>query len=269
MKPVPLDRIGRRLADQDLAHQRRGATARPRRRVTITPRRGAAARSAAPISPPGSARRGRGPSRRRHRSHQRRPGRTGSARHQLCRCGRGQSKRSPRHASPGYPATPRRPVCALGYPGKALEFDRAFPPAPRPISRRPPNIVHHRQVLGQAQRMAVQRASATPGRSGSAARPRRARHRQRWATDNKAIFLAVMLAGPDGVEAQPAGLARELETLTIRAVPPLAQPGMDRLSDRWVTIVRDSRLVPAFDAKARRRDLVGAAAAEIDAQAFR
>ena len=42
-----------------------------------------------------------------------------------------------------------------------------------------------------------------------------------------AVGLTVMLAGPDRVEAQAIGLARELQALAIGRVPALAQSGVD------------------------------------------
>jgi hypothetical protein len=42
-----------------------------------------------------------------------------------------------------------------------------------------------------------------------------------------AVGLAVMLAGPDRIEAQAIGFARELQALAIGRVPALAQSGVD------------------------------------------
>ena len=192
---VPLDRIARRSADEDLAHQR----VRPGPAFCLGPssydlicRRDAAARSAAPRSaPPRSAQiaagaglraaapihSGNGPGGR--------PAAAAAGRPSPCRCDR--RSRNVRRATPAPArrATPSGPRARLVVPAEALEPGGRYPLPQADLDAPARDVVDHRQILGQAQR--INRAAAPaprPGRCGSAALPRRAQRRRRSAKGN-------------------------------------------------------------------------------------
>ena len=239
---VPLDRVGRRIADKHLAHQRMRQRSGvlplglvverldlPRQVLQLDQRRhdqpGAIAHGA-------GARRGRGgadPERQRAGLDRRRPQQ--AAFHVV-----DAPLVVEALATPGETQDVERLLEGSGarlvVPAEALELGRPIALSQPDLDAAAGNVVDHRQVLGQPQRMAVQRRqrhALADAAVGSGDREGGTGDDGRGAV---AVGLAVMLAGPDRVEAQPIGLARELQALAIGGVPGLAQAGIGLEAER-------------------------------------
>src|SRR5687767_5908347 len=71
-----------------------------------------------------------------------------------------------------------------------------------------------------------------------------------------AVGLAVMLAGPDRVEAQPIGLARELQALAIGSVPGLAEARVGLEAERQAELDGHGQ-PPSWRLSSLQRSMIG------------
>src|SRR6185437_4776819 len=106
--------------------------------------------------------------------------------------------------------------CASGIrPAEHLELSRPIALPQPDLDAAARQIVDHREILGETQRMAGERRK----RDRLADPAVRCGHRQRRTGDHRrrtiTIRFAVMLAGPDRMETEPVRLGRKLDPLAI------------------------------------------------------
>jgi hypothetical protein len=116
-------------------------------------------------------------------------------------------------------------------------------------------VVEDGQVLGDAQRVALQRRQRDPEADpdpGGGGRDRAGGDERRGAVS---VLLAVVLGQPDVVDAQPVGLGRQLDALAIGLVEPLAEVGtaLERERDPEAGHHRIGGVGESWRARRRRR----------------